>query len=148
MEREELSALFDRCLDKARERISKRKRYSAVYIAQYNYRHSSANKAMFMVRNKMQYIELYKPAVIDHYLTFYPGYISFELYFTSLIIHEFVHRAQYMREFNCNFKLFTLRYDCYKDRYEIPARDMERRFIEFMLVRQRRLGTVPHPPTV
>jgi hypothetical protein len=137
--KKELDKLFSVYVENARKRVAKRKRFNNIYISQYNYHHSSCNKAMFIVRNGIHFIELYKPAIIEHYLTYYPEYISFDLYFTSLIIHEIVHRQQYQREFNCNFKLFNIMYQCDKDKYENKAREVEKHFIEYMLKRKPHL---------
>jgi hypothetical protein len=131
MNKKDLEALFDIYVENVRKRIGKK--YKNIYITQYNYEHSSGNKAMFIVRRGTQYIELYKPSIIAHYLKYYPDYISFGLYFTSIIIHEFVHREQYIKEFYCNFKLFNIRYQCYKEKYETQAREREKHFIEFIL---------------
>jgi hypothetical protein len=133
MNKEELSDLFNVYIENTRKRIGKRKRFENIYIAQYDYHHSSGNKAMFIVRDGVQYIELYKPAIIKHYIDFYPSYIPFKLYFTSLIIHELVHRKQYTSEFNYNFKYFNIMYKCYPDRYEDKARKVEKHFIEYIL---------------
>jgi hypothetical protein len=136
MNRKELDTLFATYVDNARKRICKRKRFHNIYIAQYNYHHSSGNKAMFIIRDGIHYIELYKPAIIEHYLAYYPEYIPFNLYFTSIIIHEIVHREQCRTEFNYNFKLFNTRYQCYKEKYENEARTIEKHFLTHMLKRK------------
>jgi hypothetical protein len=135
MNKEILEIQFDTFIDIARKRIQKRKEFKMVYISSLNFSHSSKNKAMFVVRKGVQYIELYKPALINHYIMYYPEDIPFHIYLTSIVIHEFVHRWQYIKEFNKNFKWFKTMYECYPDRYEEPARKIEKHFINFILHR-------------
>jgi hypothetical protein len=131
--KEKLEMQFDKFIDNARKRIQKRNRFKLVYISSLNFNHSSKNKAMFIVRKGIEYIELYKPTLINHYIEYYPEEIPFHIYLSSIVIHEFVHRKQYIKEFNKNFKWFKIMYDCYPDKYEEPARKAERRFINFIL---------------
>jgi hypothetical protein len=124
---------FNEFIDIARKRLGSKKSRRNIYLLQYNYYHSSNNKAMFIVRWGVNYIELYKPAIIDHYKKYYPSDIPFKLYLTSLIIHELVHMEQYIKEFKGNFRFFKTMYDCYPDKYEEPARKKEKSFIEYIL---------------
>jgi hypothetical protein len=133
MNKEVLEIEFDKFIDNARKRVRERKEFKLVHISSLNFSHSSKNKAMFVVRKGLQYIELYKPALINHYIKYYPKEIPFHIYLTSIVIHEFVHRRQYIKEFNKNFKWFKTMYDCYPDRYEEEARKIEKRFINFIL---------------
>jgi hypothetical protein len=133
MDTNDLSKRFDMWVDKARSWIGKRKRFRNVYIARYNYHHSSKNKALFTVHGVTHFIELYKPALIKHYLTYYPEHISFELYLISIALHECVHRQQLIKDFKNNYKLFFSMYECYPEKYENPARNAEKRFVEYML---------------
>jgi hypothetical protein len=124
---------FEEFINIARKRITSKRSRKNMYLLQYNYRHSSNNKAMFIVRRGIHYIELYKPSIIDHYKKYYPSEIPFKLYLTSIIIHEMVHREQCIKEFKNNFNHFKTMYECYPDKYEEPARNKEKHFIEYIL---------------
>jgi hypothetical protein len=138
MDTNDLSKRFDTWVEDARSWMGKRKRFSKVYIARYNYHHSSKNKAIFRVRNGIHFIELFKPALIKHFLLYYPDSISFELYLISIALHECVHRQQLIGDFKNNYKHFISMYECYPEQYENPARNAEKRFIQYMLVRRHK----------
>jgi hypothetical protein len=133
MDTNDLSKRFDIWVDSARSWMGKRKRFNKVYIARYNYHHSSKNKAIFRVRNGIHFIELFKPALIEHFLLYYPEHISFELYLISIALHECVHRQQLIEDFKNNYKHFISMYECYPEQYEMQARNAEKRFIQYML---------------
>ncbi|MDR1503529.1 MAG: hypothetical protein LBT43_13865 [Prevotella sp.] len=124
---------YDAFIKVARDRLQKRKAFKLVYISTNNFHHSSKNKAMFIVRDGIQYIELYRPSLIEHYIKYYPETIPFTLYLTSIIVHEFIHRDQYLKLFNRNFKYFKSMYECYPEQYENPAIKAEKRFIHYIL---------------